>query len=205
MIKAVIFDIGNVLLRFDISLALNRLASKSGTPIEEAMQTGAQVSRAYESGRIDRAEFMRRLMEILQYSGTRQEFVAAWEAIFTENEPMTKLVAELHRDYPLYLLSNTNDIHVEYMFREYPFFGLFRDAVYSHVAGCMKPDREIYEIAVKQFGIHPEETLFIDDLGANIQTARESGLVAIQYDYNRHGEFIQEIAAAGVNAGRSAK
>jgi len=191
MIKAFIFDIGNVLLRVDLSVALKRLAQKCGTPIEVAMVEGKSVALAYEGGGMDRAEFVRRITGILQYAGSGQEFIEAWEDIFTENFPMTKLVSELHGRFPLYLLSNTNDIHVEYIFRSYPFFGLFTDTVYSYLAECMKPAREIYEIAAEKFGVKPEETLFIDDLAANVQTARELGFVAVHYDYNRHEDFLE--------------
>ena len=199
MIKAIIFDIGNVLLPFDFSVALQKLRQKSGVePVGEAMEA---VKLAYESGRIGRTEFLEKMRSALDYSGTEAEFVAAWEDIFTENVAMSDLVRELHGKYPLFLLSNTNDLHMDYVFRKFPAFALFKDAVFSHRVKGFKPGREIYEIALRQFGVKAEETVFIDDLQANVDAAQELGFHAIRYDYNRHDDLLRELSAMGVQAG----
>ena len=111
---------------------------------------------------------------------------------------MFRLVKRLQGRYPLYLLSNTNDIHLNYFTAQYPVFASFSDAVYSHRVGCMKPERTIYEIAARQFGVEPGETVFIDDLPANIAAARAFGFHAIQYDHRQHQHLIEELAALGV-------
>lgn len=196
MINAFIFDIGNVLLPFDFTVALRRLREKSD--VDSLMNAMEPVKFAYESGAIDRAEFLERMRGVLHYSGTEAEFTAVWEDIFTENAPMIELVRALHGRHPLYLLSNTSDLHMDYLFRTYPDFGLFTDGVYSYRAKCFKPERRIYEIAQAQFGVEPGETLFIDDLQPNVDTAREMGFHAIRYDYNRHGDFAAALAELGV-------
>ncbi len=56
---------------------------------------------------------------------------------------------------PFFLLSNTSDLHMDYLLRVYPVFKLFSDGVYSYKAKCFKPDRRIYEIALGQFGVAP--------------------------------------------------
>ena len=99
---------------------------------------------------------------------------------------------------PLYLLSNTSDIHVDYMLVKYPFFALFDDAVYSYRVGCAKPEAEIFHLSARQFGVEPGETLFIDDLPANIATARQLGFHAFQYDLACHGSFLAELERLGV-------
>lgn len=200
MIKAVVFDIGNVLLPFDFTVALRRLQQKSH--VDSLMETMEPVKFAYESGAIDRAEFLAQMRTVLDYDGTEEEFVAAWQDIFTENTAMTEIVRALHAHYPLYLLSNTSDLHMDYVFKMYPVFGLFKDAVYSYRVKCFKPDRKIYELALQQFGIEAGNTLFIDDLLPNIVTARELGLCAIHYDYKKHGDLIPQLEAAGVTIGK---
>ena len=195
MITAFIFDIGNVLLPFDFTIALRRLREKSD--VDSLVRAMEPVKFAYESGAIGRAEFLERMRAVLQYTGTEAEFVAAWEDIFTENRAMLELVRALHRHYPLYLLSNTSDLHMDYVTRKYPVFGLFKDGVYSYRAKCFKPDRRIYEIALQQFGIAAGETLFIDDLQPNIDAARALGFHAIRYDHNEHGDFVEKLAELG--------
>jgi putative hydrolase of the HAD superfamily len=199
MIKAFIFDIGNVLLPFDFSVAMRRLREKSGADFPAgAMEP---VNRAYESGEIGRTEFLKRLREALRYTGTEEELVAAWEDIFTENGAMTELVGRLRRRFPLYLLSNTSDLHLDYVRRAFPVFEHFTDGVYSFRVKSMKPERAIYETARRQFGVRPEETMFIDDLAANVATARELGFVAVHYDRARHGRLLAALEAAGVEPG----
>jgi len=196
MIKAFIFDIGNVLLPFDFSVALEKLRQKSG--VEALVAVMEPIKHAYESGLMGRQEFLKKLTDILRYTGTEAELIAAWEDIFTENAAMSELVRALQPRYPLYLLSNTNDLHVDHIFRAYPVFRLFKDAVYSHRVKAFKPDTRIYEIALEQFGIHAGETVFIDDLQPNIDAALALGFQAIRYDLRRHGDLLATLRSMGV-------
>lgn len=200
MVNSFLFDIGNVLLPLVYTRALQKLEPLCGIPIESVMLAAKPVYDACEAGQITREDFLRSVTEILKFSGTEEEFAAIWQDIFTENIAMAELVRTLQRQYPLYLLSNTSGIHVDYFTRVYPVFSHFSGAVYSHEAKCMKPAREIYEVAMQKFGITPNQTVFIDDLPANVQTARELGFIAIQYDFNRHGALLDALKAVGVNA-----
>lgn len=193
MVKAFLFDIGNVILRFDFAVAMRRLAGKMDPVSESVMEMIEPLKLAYESGQIPRAEFLQKIGEVIRYTGTEPELISAWEEIFTENFPMTELIQKLHGRYPLYLLSNTSDLHVDYMLRMYPVFRLFDEGVYSYRAGCCKPGREIFEVAVTQLRLTPSETVFIDDLAPNIATARELGFRAIQYDHENHASLLAEL------------
>jgi putative hydrolase of the HAD superfamily len=199
MIRAVIFDIGNVLLAFDFNRALNRIQPLCERPITGDHQlTCDAIKNEYERGFMDRAEFLRQIYAEIGYHGTDAEFVNAWEEIFTENTPMIELVCALHGRLPIYLLSNTSDLHIDYVFRAYPFFHLFDDAVYSYRAGCMKPERKIYEIAIEQLGVKPEETVFIDDLPKNVEAALELGFRAFQYDLKQHEMLLEGLEKLGL-------
>ncbi len=179
---------------------MRRLEALCKTPASGIMEEIEVVKLAYEAGRIERAQFFQEVSALLAFSGTEAQFVAAWEDIFEENAPMVALVEALHGCYPLYLLSNTSDIHVDYMLKTFPFFGRFKDAVYSYRVSCSKPDPAIYALAARQFGVNPEETVFIDDLPANIAAARRAGFQAVLYDFRQHGAFLEELRALGVEA-----
>jgi putative hydrolase of the HAD superfamily len=198
MIRSFLFDIGNVLLRFDFNLALKKLALDPDPAAEKVLDLLEPLKASYESGGMDRAQFQKEARAILRYTGSDADFVCAWEDIFTENAPMVDLVHQLHGRFPLYLLSNTSDLHVDYIFRRYAVFGMFSDAVYSYKVRAAKPHREIYEIAQRQLGIRPAETFFIDDLLPNIETARQLGFHAHHYHHDRHEALLREIAEAGV-------
>ncbi len=199
MIDAVIFDIGNVLLKFDYLVAARRLLERGG--LDELPDHGPIVAakEALESGVIDRAEFLRRVRPEFNHTGGDEEFLAIWEDIFEENEPMTRLAGELSGRLPVYLLSNISDIHREYIFRRYPAFGCFRDGVYSYEAGALKPDPRIYRAAIERFGIEPGRTIFIDDLAANIEAAEALGFRGVRYDFARHEEAIEALRGIGLD------
>jgi len=199
MIRAFLFDIGNVLVRFDFSRAVRAVAALSDVADEtEALQRIDAAKLDYEDGRTSRAEFLRQTFAFLGYRGTEAQFVAAWQGIFWENEPMTALVRQLHGAFPLFLLSNTNCMHVEGLFRDFPVFKHFTGATYSHQASASKPHAPIYEHACRSHGLDPRTTFFIDDLAANIATARGLGFHAHLYHHERHDELLDAIRAAGI-------
>lgn len=187
MIDAVIFDIGNVLLKFDYLVAAHRLMAHNGLAELPDRAPIVAAKELLEGGRIDRAEFLRLVRPEFAHAGTDEEFVAMWEDIFEENRPMTRLaVALAAHGVPTFLLSNISCIHHDFIFRTYPVFRTFRDGVFSYRAGALKPDPRIYEIALAQFGIDPARTLFIDDLAPNIAAAEAFGLHGLVYDHHNH-------------------
>jgi len=198
-IRAILFDVGNVLLRFDFSICLKALAAQS--EIADPLATFArfdQVKAAYEDGQIDRPAFLRAVFDVLNYRGTEADFIAAWENIFEPNEQIFPLVAKLGERYPLYLLSNTNDIHREFFMRRWPVFQHFTGGTFSDVARASKPNRTIYEIACRDLKLEPATTFFIDDLLPNIETARALGFHTHHYHHERHPELLAALATAGV-------
>ncbi len=200
MIRAVLFDIGNVLLKFDFSIALAKLAAESEVhdPVDVLARID-QIKHGYEEGLIDRPAFLRGVFDVLRYRGTEAQFISAWEEIFDPNEAMIALVEKLHGRLPLYLLSNTGDIHREYFFRHYSFFQCFTAGIYSYEVRASKPNRAIYEIAARQLGIDPATTFFIDDLLPNIEAARAFGFRAHHYHHDRHDELLAEVRLLGVD------
>lgn len=199
MIRAFLFDIGNVLLKFDFTIALRKIAAQSDARDElDALDRLERIKQPYEAGEIDRATFLRGAFDVLGYRGTEADFIAAWEDIFELNEPMAALVEQLAPRFPLYLLSNTNDIHHAYFTQRYPVFAHFRGGTFSHVARASKPGREIYDIARRDHGLDPATTLFIDDLLPNIEAARALGFVAHHYHHAQHDALLAQLRAAGI-------
>lgn len=191
-----LFDIGNVILRFDFSIALRRIAGHC--ELHDSTEVLAAIERiksGYEEGQIDRAAFLRGVFDALRYRGTEADFVSAWEEIFEPNAPMLGLIERLHGQLPLFLLSNTSDLHREYIFRRYPIFRRFTAGVYSYEAGASKPGRQIYEIAIRELALDPAATFFIDDLLPNIETARALGFRAHHYHSDRHDLLLDELAS----------
>src|SRR4051812_14577267 len=186
-IDAFLFDIGNVLVRFDFSKAYRLIAPMSAVQNEaEVLARIEAVKLQYEDGQLARPDFLKRVFEFLQFTGTEDQFIAAWQSIFTANEPMVALVRQLHGRFPMFLLSNTNCMHVEGLLRDFDFFSLFSGATYSHIAQASKPHPRIYEIAAAEHGLSPATTFFIDDLAANIAAAQRLGFQTHHYHPDQH-------------------
>jgi putative hydrolase of the HAD superfamily len=196
-VEAFIFDIGNVLLRFRPGQAEEALArlGVSAVPDQGVLQ---DLGLRYERGDLDRAGFLSALRDILGHAGPDEDLTRAWQEIFQPNEPMWRLVEALHGHYPLYLLSNTNCLHHEYVAREYEVFEKFADGVFSYRAKLMKPEREIFALAIRQFGVEPGSTVYLDDLSANVEAARAAGLRAFQYHPDAHADCLATLRAQGV-------
>lgn len=190
-----LFDIGRVLLDFDFETSLARLLP-AGTP-DPASRLAALLERKddFEAGRIPEPEYVRWAIERLGGGIEPEAFRHAWRHIFTPNEPMWSVAESLaaagHR---LILFSNTNSIHCPWIFEAYPRFSIFHGAVLSHLAQGIKPDLPIYEHAIREHGLIPAETRYIDDLPANIATGRRLGFRCWQYDLKDHSAFEEWLA-----------
>ncbi len=186
-VDAVVFDIGNVLLKFDYLVAARRLVDLGG--LNELPARGPVVTEqeALERGDIDRAEFLRRVRPMFRHVGTDEEFVAVWQRIFEENVPMTRLATELAATgVPTYLLSNISCIHVEHIFATYPVFRTFHGAIFSYRVGALKPDPAIYSALVGEQGVTPKRTLFVDDLAENVAAGEAAGFRGLVYNWRDH-------------------
>jgi len=191
--NAFLFDIGNVILGFDFNIAIRRLRN-FGITHTEPFAYIADTKNRYEAGEFDDEEFVELAMGKLGFQGTGNEFVLIWQEIFHENAPMVESIRELAKgDRPLYLLSNTNGLHMRHIRRDYPIFAAFSGGIYSHEAKSMKPATPMYEQAIERFGLVPEETLYIDDLPANIETGMALGFKSHQYDLNDHQAFLDAL------------
>jgi FMN phosphatase YigB (HAD superfamily) len=197
MPQALLFDIGNVLVRFDFTHAAQKFAAHSDATSQEVLAQLSPFKDDLESGRIADDDFIAQSVKRIGFRGTREEFVEIWGDIFTANEPMIARVRELAGRIPLYLLSNTSGLHKAWLFEKFDVFGLFAGGIYSHEARCMKPHEPIFQQAIGTFGLDPRTTLYIDDLPDNIQTGKRLGFQCHQYHPDRHEEFEPVLTAFG--------
>lgn len=195
-VEAFIFDIGNVLVRFDYGRAVAAL-SAMGADISDRAGLENLAAR-YERGEVGRAAFLEGMRSILRHEADDAAVARAWQEIFEPNAPMWDLVEKLHGEYPLYLLSNTNCLHHDYLLREYAVFGKFADGVFSYRAKMAKPDRAIFDLAIRQFGVDPRHTVYLDDLMPNVEAARGAGLRALRYDPDAHADLTAALRREGV-------
>ena len=199
MIKTIVFDFGNVIGFFDYGRTVERLIRHSRLPAADIRRFiyGGDLEDAYESGRIDSAEFLRRVREGCGLSCPDEVLIPAFADMFWPNEAVCALVPRLKPRYRLLLGSNTNELHSRHFLRQFAdtvrhFDGL----VLSHEVGARKPRPEFFRHARRLAGCAAAECLFIDDLPANVAGARALGWQGIVYAPTT--DLAAELARAGV-------
>jgi putative hydrolase of the HAD superfamily len=200
-IEALIFDLGNVVIRFDWQTAEGRLRARSGSGTSSPREDMKGLISRFEVGEISQEMFVSMAAATIGFQGDEQEFIAIFNSVFSPHPPMERSIQQLAARFPIYLLSNTSELHLSYLKQNFAVLHSFADGVYSFHAKCAKPDRKIFEIAVKQFAVRPESTIYIDDLAANVRSARDLGFHAIQYEWREHAEFERRLAELGIFRG----
>ena len=197
-IGALIFDIGNVVIPFDWQAAESQLRIRSENGKTSTREDIRGLINRFEVGEIPQKVFVPTAARAIGFQGDEQEFIAILNSIFYPNPPMERSIQQLAARFPLYLLSNTSELHLAYLQRNFKVLQHFADGVYSFHAKCAKPDRKIFEVAVKQFEVTPESTVYIDDLEANVCSALELGFHAIRYERREHVAFERRLAEFGI-------
>lgn len=184
VIKTIIFDLGKVIVPFDLRRGYAALQPHCSYPAEEIPKrlSKSDLVVQFEAGQISKEEFVRQLSDLLGITVDYTGFCEAWSAIFfPETIVPDSLLKALRRRYRLVLLSNTNAIHWEMIRDRYPELKNFHAYVLSHEVGAMKPSPKIYQAAIEAAGCRPEECFFTDDIPDFVEGARKAGIDAVQF------------------------
>lgn len=184
MIRAVIFDLGGVIVPLDFPrayAAIEALCSYPASEIPKRIRSSGLVER-YETGRLNSRSFVRQLSALLDLNITYDRFCELWSTLFLPDPLIPEsLFADLSTRYPLVLLSNTNEIHFENIRVRFPHIRHFRHLVLSYQIGAAKPSPQIYKEAVARAGCLAEECFFADDVPAFVEGAKQFGIDAVRF------------------------
>ena len=192
VIRNIVFDLGNVIININPDLTLQKFRDYGVANFDEmyTIMRQTDVFDRLDTGKITLPEFRNAIREFTQVKLTDAQIDEAWCAMLLDfPEENAELLRKLRaKGYKLYLLSNTNEMHIDY-YTEYlkQQFGsdllseLFDRAFYSHEISYRKPNREAFEYVLKTEGLRPAETLFIDDLEHNVLGARQTGMQAYHH------------------------
>lgn len=179
MIKTIIFDFGDVFLDLDKAATKRELERHEISDFSEEI---LQMNREYEMGLLSSEEFIDSYCTTYPQL-TSEAFTTSWNAILLKfPEHRLKFLQDLQKEgkYKLILLSNTNDIHIDWVKENISFFEEFKecfDAFYlSQEINLRKPEHSIYQFVLEQHDLKPAETLFIDDTPENTKAAAELGI-----------------------------
>jgi HAD superfamily hydrolase (TIGR01509 family) len=183
--KAIIFDLGKVLLDFDYSIAARKVAQRAtidGDPMR-FFTVQADLLMRYETGLLTSGAFYREMRAATGYTGSEDEFADSFADIFFEIEPMVKLQARLRRaGYPTFIFSNTNELAIRHIRRAFPFYGNFDGYILSYEQRAMKPGHELYEVVERFAGAKGADLVYLDDRPENVATGAARGWQAILHE-----------------------
>jgi len=185
MIRAIISDMGMVVLWFDNDVFIRKLAVSATVPedrIKEAAHWNMDLLTEFDKGTISPGDFYRRVVRAVGSGIGEAEFNAIYNDIFRLNPPALDVLREQKAaGRTLVLLSNTDVLRFGHIRRTYPEILIFDDYVLSYELGMVKPEPRIYLEAARRAGCRPEECVFIDDIPENVAAAMKLGMAGIVY------------------------
>ena len=182
--RAIVFDIGRVLIRVDISRIKDGLTVGLPLTPEEVWSAIEKDPRwlDWQEGRISPRDWHLHLAKRLGVSLTFEQFSEVWNRALDPNPIHSESFLEnLSRNYRLALLSNTDPIHMSHDEARFPFFRFFPTRIYSYRVGASKPDPLIYREALKACKVRAEEAVYIDDIAAYAEAAQRLGMTGIVF------------------------
>jgi HAD superfamily hydrolase (TIGR01509 family) len=183
--KAVVFDLGKVLLDFDYGIAVRRfLARVHLSPLEMlGLINHSTLFPRYEAGLLSTEAFFEEVRKVSGFQGELTEFTGMFGDIFTEIPPMVALHAELRqRGLPTYVFSNTNDLAIRHVRQRFPFFSQFDGYVLSYEHRCMRPDARLYEVVERVSGLRGQDLFYLDDRTENVAAGAARGWQAVLHE-----------------------
>jgi len=195
-IKNIIFDLGGVIINLSVEKTHQAFAALSRLPVTEikARVQQGEFFHDFERGLITDQEFRKYLRVSLSVNASDTQLDAAWNAMLLDIPiARIRLLEQLKNRYQLFLLSNTNNIHlqcfnriVEKLTGKRSIDHYFHAAYYSHLVKMSKPDVAIYQHVLDQHDLLPHETMFLDDNKDNLAGANKAGIQTFHVEQPDH-------------------
>ena len=185
MIKLFVFDLGNVILPFEhhqIAVKLHRRSTEKTnfTPqrlFDVMFDLNNGLINPYEEGLMSSDEFFSELKRQFRLDMDINDFRDIWNPIFRDDPHVNEAILYLKKKgYPLFLLSNTNELHFSYIMEKYPIIHSFDEWLLSFEVGAKKPKRRIYDAIFQKMDVQPDEVFYIDDISQYVETAQHLGI-----------------------------
>jgi glucose-1-phosphatase len=187
-VKNIILDLGGVIINLDIPATISEFNKISAVPFEDLYTQAQQTEffNQFDKGEISDFDFFNRIREHIRHTGRDEDLLYAWNAMLLDiPAKRLELLVKLKQKYNTFLLSNTNETHIEAFEKELylrhgvkNFNDYFDHVYYSCRTGMRKPDKEIFEMVLRKNKLDPAETIFIDDSVQHVQGAGQCGIKA---------------------------
>jgi len=199
--KAIIFDLGNVLLDFDHRRACERIFKFSDKTSQEIFDLffDSKLTALFEEGKISPVDFFLKVKETLKLKLDYEQFVNIWNEIFFFNEKnlsVYNLAHSLKISYKLLVLTNINVLHFEYVKKTFPVLNVFQ-ILTSFESGFIKPNIQIYELAIQILDTSPENIFYTDDRPELVKSAGNLGIRS--FIFKSVEQLKKDLTVAGIN------
>ncbi len=142
----------------------------------------AELIDAWDIGDLDAKAFTAKVRELCEWEGTQPELEQVWQQMLHPDPSMFEIYDELlEAGHNIYILSNANPFHTEFVLREHPQLARAHGRVFSCECRMIKPQLEIFHHLTAQFDLEPGRSIFIDDKLPNIEAAERAGYLAIHH------------------------
>lgn len=180
----IVFDLGNTVIRFDHNISAKKIANLFKLDSKKIYDTffDSEITRAFEKGLLSPKQFYEEASKLIGFKLPYEDFVKIWNEIFWEDEGTCRLARELKKRYKLFLLSNVNRLHFEYIEKKFDIIKIFDELILSFVVGAVKPEPAIFEDVIRRAGGDKSKILYIDDREDLIRCATALGIDSIRFE-----------------------
>ncbi|MDD5617797.1 MAG: HAD family phosphatase [Candidatus Omnitrophica bacterium] len=193
--RVILFDLGKVLIDFDHNIAVRKI--KPFCALDEKsiynLFFDSNITDKFEKGIISPLEFFQEVKKTLNANITYDEFVPIWNEIFSGHPGMLEILESLKDNYPLYMVSNINQLHFKYLedkFSEY--FKYFSYIFLSYELKMRKPDARIYEAIIDYIKLPAKDIIYTDDRPELVAAAKKLNIDA--FVFKSTDSFKEELA-----------
>lgn len=181
--KAVIFDLGNVLVKYDGKATFTAISELAGVSLDEMFVHYKTHDHAFGTGQLGGQDYYNLLQERFGLAASYSSFAAAFCGYQQRHEVALAYACELQArpDIAVGIISNTNAVHAAWLWANLPELTQFSSVVLSNEAGLLKPDPAIYDLCLAQLGVSASQALFVDDLAENVAGGTAVGLAGLHH------------------------
>lgn len=200
-IDTIFFDIGGVLIDIHPEKTYKYISDCTGFTVKEVeLSFPIDSHENYEKGKISDSDWYKAFRDSLPAGSNLKEkdFWFAWSLLLGRQSDVIEILRLLKKHYSVWLLSNTNPRHIKDEIKiKYDFPHEIDGAIYSFDVGKIKPDPEIFCVAVNSANTKFENCIFIDDLKSNVESAKKIGILSFQYIST--DQLIEDLINNGIN------
>ncbi len=186
-IEAIIFDLGNVLVDFDHTIAAKKISKFTTKSPQEIFNLffDSELTGLFEEGKISPLEFFLKVKKMLNLKLDYEQFLSIWNEIFfltEKNQAVYNLAKNLRNHYKIVLLSNINILHFDYLKKNFSVFDVFHHIITSFELGFRKPHPFIYQKTFNIIETLPHNIFYTDDRFELVESACRLGIHGFTFE-----------------------